>query len=504
MKRNILIYSIILAAGIFLGWLIFGHSGNTAKDSVPVEQEVSIWTCSMHPQIRQDHPGKCPLCGMDLIPVKTRGASGDTMNDPDVIQLSKEAAALANIQTTPVNRANPAKQLLLYGTIQADERLSRTQVSHVSGRIEKLSVNFTGETVNRGQVIASLYSPDLQNAQQELLEAIKLQTLQPALLTAAREKLRQWKLTEEQISAIEQSGKVMPVINLVADFSGSVIAKKVEQGDYVAAGSPLFDLIDLSSVWALFSAYESDLPYLKIGDKVTFRVQALPGKNYSGTITFIDPVLDKTTRTAKVRVETANPGLYLKPEMYAEAVIQASLKQQSGAIVIPQSSVLWTGKRSIVYVKQPDSETPAFKLREIELGPSLGDSFVVLSGIAEGEEIVTNGVFVIDASAQLEGKTSMMNEKTPTETEEEATIIVQGLCVMCKDRIEKTAKSITGIFSAVWNIKTKQLFLHYDPSKTSPDDVAKAVARAGHDTEKYKADDAVYQALPECCKYRGK
>lgn len=502
MKRNILLYGLFLIAGLFLGWLIFSHSGNTSKDSVSVEQESSIWTCSMHPQIRQENPGKCPLCAMDLIPVKTGGAHGDNMDDPDAIQLSKEAMALANIQTTPVSRDNPVKQILLYGAIQADERLSRVQVSHVSGRIEKLFVNSTGETVKKGQVIASLYSPDLQNAQQELLEAVKLQALQPALLNAAREKLRQWKLSDEQISVIEQSGKVMPVINLVADFSGSVITKKVEQGDYVTTGSPLFDLSDLSNVWALFNAYESDLPYLKTGDKVSFNLQALPGKSFSGTVTFIDPVMDKTNRTAKIRVETSNPGMLMKPGMYAEAAIRASLKQQENAIVIPKSSVLWTGKRSIVYVKQPNIETPVFKMREIELGASLGDSFVVLSGIEEGEEIVTNGVFAIDASAQLEGKTSMMNQNNPAVAGEQATMTVPGLCGMCKERIEKTAKSITGIFSAVWDINTKLLNLHYDPDKTSPDEVAKALAKVGHDTGKYKADDAVYQALPECCKYR--
>jgi len=500
--KNKLIYSLFLAAGVFLGWLIFGRSGHSHKDSVQIEQKVSVWTCSMHPQIRQDNQGKCPLCAMDLIPVQSAGVQDGNIDDPDAVQLSKEAMALANIQTTTVKRSNPIKELLLYGTIQADERLSRTQVSHVSGRIEKLFVNFTGETVKQGQVIASVYSPDLQNAQQELLEAIKLQSSQPALLAAARERLRQWKLTDKQISAIEKSGKVMPTIDIVADFSGIVIAKKVEQGDYVAAGSPLFDLTNLSSVWAIFNAYESDLPYLKTGDIVRFRLQALPGKTYSGKITFIDPVLDKTSRTVKVRVETANQGLYLKPEMYAEASIRSSLKQQANAIVIPQSSVLWTGKRSVVYVKLPDSETPAFKLREIESGTSLGDSLVVLSGITEGEEIVTNGVFVIDASAQLEGKTSMMNEKAPTVAGEQATITVQGLCLMCKERIEKTAKSITGIFSAVWDIKTKQLLLRYDPEKTSPDAVAQALAKVGYDAEKYKADDAVYQDLPECCKYR--
>ncbi|GHT04017.1 hypothetical protein FACS189423_06070 [Bacteroidia bacterium] len=364
----------------------------------------------MHPQIRQDHPGKCPICGMDLIPLKTADAIGEVV-DSDALMLSKEAAALANIQTTVVSRSNPVKEIHLYGTIQPDERLLRSLVSHVSGRIEKLSVNFTGETIRKGQVIATVYSPDLLNAQQELLEAAKIQSVQPALLAAAREKLRLWKLTDQQIAAIEQSGTPSPLTDIVAGTSGIVTAKKVEQGDYVNPGSVLFDLADLSSVWAVFDAYEVDLPYLKNGDKVEYTLQAIPGKTVVGKIAFIDPILDRTTRTAKVRVETVNPGLQLKPEMYANAIVQASLKQNAGAIIIPKTAVLWTGKRSIVYVKQADSEMPVFKLREIELGPSLGDAYVVISGISDGEEIVTNGAFSIDASAQLEGKRSMMNDK---------------------------------------------------------------------------------------------
>ncbi len=165
--------------------------------------EPTIWTCAMHPQIRMDEPGDCPICGMDLIPLKTTG-SGDASIDPDAIQLSAEAAALANVQTTIVSRQNPVKEVQLYGTIQVDERLSQSQTSHVNGRIEKLFVSFTGENVRRGQPLATIYSPELLNAQQELIEAVKMKDLQPALLQAVREKLRLWKLTDQQIARIEQ------------------------------------------------------------------------------------------------------------------------------------------------------------------------------------------------------------------------------------------------------------------------------------------------------------
>lgn len=531
-------YGLILLAGLFLGWLIFSGSNRkqSSQQTSTVEEvhdhgaEPTVWTCSMHPQIKMEEPGDCPLCGMDLIPLHNSG-SGDASVDPDAIQLSVEAAALANVQTTVVSRQNPVKEVQLYGTIQVDERLSQSQTSHVSGRIEKLFVTFTGESVRRGQPIATIYSPDLLNAQQELIEAVKMKALQPALLQAVREKLRLWKLTDEQITRIEQSGEVSPQIDVVATTSGIVISKNVNQGDYVNTGTVLFDVANLSQVWAVFDAYESDLPFLKVGDRLEYTLQSLPGKTFSGKISFINPILDPSTRTAKVRVETTNPGMELKPEMYANALIHAPLKLYKDEVVIPKSAILWTGKRSIVYVKQPDTETPAFLLREIELGPSLGDAYVVLSGIHDGDEIVTNGAFTIDASAQLSGKRSMMNDEagrtvtgheghtmhgssTPATTgheghnmqaasgSEHAMLAVQGLCEMCKDRIEKAAKSVSGVTSANWDIKTKQLHLNYDPAKTSVDDVKKAVAKAGHDTDKYKADKATYDALPACCKYR--
>lgn len=540
-------YGLILLAGLFLGWLIF--SGNNRKQSstqtIALEEahdhgaEPTIWTCAMHPQIRMEEPGDCPICGMDLIPLKTTG-SGDAAIDPNAIQLSAEAAALANVQTTIVSRQNPVKEVQLYGTIQVDERLSQSQTSHVSGRIEKLFVTFTGESVRRGQPIASIYSPELLSAQQELIEAVKMQDLQPALLQAVREKLRLWKLTDAQIARIEQSGEVSPLIDVVATTGGIVIAKNVNQGDYVNTGTVLFDVANLSQVWAVFDAYESDLPFLKVGDRLEYTLQSLPGKTFSGMISFINPILDPSTRTAKVRVETTNPRMELKPEMYANALIDAPLKLYNNEVVIPKSAILWTGKRSIVYVKQPDTEIPAFMLREVELGPSLGDAYVVLSGINDGDEIVTNGAFTIDASAQLAGKRSMMNDdagravtgheghtmngsspansassgsaptagqegrtmQSPETGGEHAILTVQGLCEMCKERIDKTAKAVNGVHTASWDLKTKQLHLGFDPAQTSADAVAKAVAKAGHDTEQYKADKATYDALPDCCKYR--
>lgn len=528
MKTNsIKIYAlggVILLIGIFIGSFAFNgdNQNSLVSEHIHVEEESGVWTCSMHPHVRLDKPGKCPICAMDLIPVKKSGISTGTV-DPDAIQLSDEAVALANVQTTIVNRGNPVKELRLYGTIKPNERLLRSQVSHVSGRIENLIVNTIGESIRSGQIIAMVYSPDLLNAQQELIEAKKLSNTSPELLKAAREKLRSWKLTDSQIMEIEK-GEISSMINIKANVDGVVIQKKVEQGDYISQGSVLYDLADLSVVWAVFDAYESDLPYLKIGDRVDYTLRSLPDKTFSGKISFIDPIVDKTTRTVKIRVETANTRLELKPEMYAVAVVKASLKQSKNNIVIPTSAVLWTGKRSIVYVKRPSSDIPTFKLREIELGASLGQEYVVLSGLEEGEEIVTNGVFSIDASAQLEGKRSMMNrdgaeparghqghnshsdvgtqEPNPALRNEHVTLRVEGLCDMCKERIDLTAKGFDGVLSAAWDKESKQLHLNLNSDKVSLNTIAKAIASKGHDNALFKANNEVYNSLPGCCKYR--
>jgi Cu(I)/Ag(I) efflux system membrane fusion protein len=491
-------YGVTLIAGVALGVLLIPRQPHQPAAG---ESEKQVWTCSMHPQIKMDKPGKCPICGMDLIPLKPSG-TGDAAINADAIQLSKEAVALANIQTTKVSRRNPVKEVRLYGTIQPDERLLQSQTSHVSGRIEKLVTNFTGESVRRGQTIALIYSPELLSAQQELLEAAKAQSLRPALLQAAREKLRLWKLTDEQIAQIEQSGSASPLVGIHANTGGIIVAKKVSLGDYVSPGSVLFDIADLSRVWAVFDAYEQDLPFLKVGDRLEYTLQALPGRTFSGKISFINPIIDPTTRTAKVRMETSNPDMRLKPEMYADAIVKAPLQQYNNKLVIPRSAVLWTGKRSIVYVKQPDTETPAFMLRQIELGPSLGQAYVVLSGLEDGEEIVTNGAFTIDAGAQLEGKRSMMNEEASHPATGHAMMTVQGNCDMCKARIESAAKAVNGVTSAVWDKKSKQLHIDFRPEETSGEQIGKAVAKSGHDTDKHKADQATYDALPGCCRYR--
>ena len=410
MKQKVLYTSIALIIGLFLGWILFHHSQkNEIKPSQLAEtSKGTIWTCSMHPQIRMNEPGKCPICGMDLIPL---AHSGTVSVDPDAILMSKDAAQLANVLTTVVTKHKPVKEVRLYGKVQADERLFQSQTSHVPGRIERLNLNFTGEPVVKGQVLAEIYSPELITAQQELLETSKTKQLQPELYEASKEKLRQWKLTDNQIAKIENSGLIQNNFEVLSNTSGTVTARRVNNGDHVSEGTVLFDIADLSKVWIMFDAYESDLQFLHVGENLSFSLQALPGQDFHGNIIFIDPVIDPVTRVAKIRVETGNKSGKLKPEMFATGIVASTLNEFAEDVIIPKSAVLWTGKRSVVYVKQPDSEEPVFKMREVDLGPMLGDSYVITGGLSEGEEIVTSGTFSVDAAAQLEGKPSMMNPK---------------------------------------------------------------------------------------------
>jgi len=398
-------FGLVLLAGLFLGWLFF-HSGNKSTEKQQLtETKKQIWTCAMHPQIRLNHPGKCPICGMELILLQNAGAKIDS----NAVHFSKEAMELANVSTSIVSYQKPVKEVRLYGKVQADERLLQNQVAHIGGRIEKLFVNFTGEPVHKGQLLAMIYSPDLITAQQELIEAAKSKQTQPEIYQAAMEKLMQWMLTDRQIAQIEKSGKVKTNFEVYSNTSGIVTARRVNTGDHVSEGSVLYDIANLSSIWVLFDAYESDLPFLKVGNTISFSLQALPGTNFSAKIQFIDPVIDPVNRVAKVRVEVSNGGGKLKPEMFATGVVKANLNEFKDKLVIPRSAVLWTGKRSIVYVKQSDTQEINFKMREIDLGPMLGNSYVVLGGLKDGEEIVTDGTFSVDAAAQLAGKPSMMN-----------------------------------------------------------------------------------------------
>ncbi|GAB3343223.1 hypothetical protein GCM10027429_33530 [Marivirga atlantica] len=409
-KKIIIIALSTLAIGLLLGWLIFGGSSETKMDdehqyTTEMAGE-TVWTCSMHPQIRQGEPGDCPICGMDLIPLDND--DGEEL-DPMAVSMSPTAMQLADIRTATVGTMDPVKTVRLNGKVQEDERLVSSQSSHIPGRIERLNVNFTGEYVRRGQVIAYIYSPELVTAQEELFEAQKIKETQPQLFKSARAKLKNWKLSDSQIDKILESGTPSDEFPITADISGYVLSKNVNVGDYVKRGEPIYEIANLSRVWVLFDVYESDMPWISKGDQVQFTVQSLPGKTFESKISFLDPVIDPKTRVAKARVEVPNKDNQLKPEMFVSGTVEATLPKKSNNVVVPKTAVMWTGKRSVVYVKNTTGSGVSFMMRDVMLGPGLGDSFIVESGLEEGEEIAVNGTFSIDAAAQLAGKPSMMS-----------------------------------------------------------------------------------------------
>ena len=221
--------------------------------------------------------------------------------------------------------------------------------------------------------------------------------------------MKNWKLTEKQINQILKGGVVQEQFPILADVSGIVLNKKVNLGDYIKKGQTIYEVANLSKVWVLFDVYESDIPWVKTGDKVQFTVQSIPGETFNGKISFIDPVINPKTRVASARVEINNPGMRLKPDMFVLGIIESPIHNEKEALIVPKSAVMWTGERSVIYTKITNAKGISFMMKEVTLGPALGDSYVIKSGLEPGEEIATNGTFSIDAAAQLAGKPSMMN-----------------------------------------------------------------------------------------------
>jgi len=408
--KNYISYIIILVIGLFLGWLLFGTANNdeNTHNHEVVSETNQMWTCSMHPQIMQQESGDCPICGMDLIPAEIN-SDGLLANQ---FKLTDNAMALANIETTTVGVGESAtNQLILSGKIQANDKATALQTAHFGGRIEVLNFKSEGEFVNNGAVIASIYSPELVTAQNELIEAMDIKNEQPELYKAVRNKLKFWKISEQQIKQIEQTKRVITNFKMYANTKGYIETIFVEEGNHVKEGTPLFKVANLNTVWAQLDVYEQDVRNLSIGQAVLISLNAFPDKNIEGKIDYISPTLNNKTRTISVRATLKNSNGNLKPGMLISATTKLKTNDKGAVLSIPKSAVLWTGERSIVYVRVPN-DSPVFELREITLGNAVGENYKVLSGLEQGEVIVINGAFTVDAAAQLNGKQSMMNTIT--------------------------------------------------------------------------------------------
>ncbi len=449
---------------VFLGGWYFGlperPGGGAPGDD-------SVWTCSMHPQVRQPQPGLCPICEMDLIPLQPGGGTG--LRE---VEVTPEAAALMDLRVSPVRRGEAAVELHLFGKIAYDEREVTTTTARMGGRLDRFYIDHTGTRVRKGDHIAEIYSPELFVAQGDLIEAARglaqarragtaaAVATQGRLLRSARERLRLLQLSDAQIDAIAEQGAPSDHVTLFAPQDGVVTERRVVEGAYVKTGDPLFSVAGLDSVWLNLEAYESDLPWLRFAQDVAFRVEAVPGEVFHGRIAYIDPELDEARRVARVRVNVDNGKGLLKPGMFARAKVGARLAGD-GAIIdpdlagkwvspmhpevisdgpgecpvcgmdlvpaaelgfvagpagrggdsllVPAAAVLQTGERAVVYVRLEGAPAPVFEGREVVLGARLGGEFVVLSGLAEGELVVTRGAFKLDSELQLKARPSMMN-----------------------------------------------------------------------------------------------
>jgi Cu(I)/Ag(I) efflux system membrane fusion protein len=397
-----------LVVGLLLGWVLFGNVSNEkiVHNHAETVAKSQMWTCSMHPQIMQLEAGDCPICGMDLIPAEN-SAEGLMA---DQFKLTENAMALANIQTSIVGAGKAEDVTIkLSGKIVENEESNVVQVSYFAGRIEQLNVNSKGEKVRKGQLLATIYSPQLYAAQQELITSLSLKESQPALYKAVRNKLKLWKLSESQINQIETTGKIKENFPVYATVSGTVFEKLVVEGETIKQGQLLFKIANLNTVWANFDVYENQIDQLKKGQEVILSTNAHPNKEFKGKVDFIDPILDTKTRTVKLRVVLPNKEEVFKPGMFVEGNIKVFSTGKEALLKVPALAVLWTGERSVVYLKT-NSTQAIFEMLEITVGNQIGDYYEVLEGLNIGDEIVTNGTFTVDAAAQLQGKKSMMNK----------------------------------------------------------------------------------------------
>jgi Cu(I)/Ag(I) efflux system membrane fusion protein len=459
--RWVLVGAMALAAvaGVLHAFGVFERAGYSAS--------ATLYHCPMHPAVIQDHPGECPICGMTLVPVaqvapdggsqgRPSGAAAQgayycpmhpevTSDDPQAtcsqcggmkllprpkadsgdggvpglaaIDLGPERVQLMGMKTAEVKREPLSPELQTVGYVTPDERLQAQVHTRFAGWVEQLAAAETGQRVSKGQVLATLYSPELLAAQQELLNALRWSQGQaPAdggmdhgggserLVEDARNRLELLGISPEEIGKIERSGKPMRAVPIRSPVAGYVIRKNVQQGVFVDPGTVLFEVADLNTVWVLAAVYEFDVARVKLGQSATFTSGALPGKTFQGKVRFIHPALDPATRTLQIRLELPNPKLELRPGLYGDAVVQ--LGGEVG-LVVPRDAVVDTGEAQYIFLSLPGGR---FEPRAVKVGARAGERIQILEGVSEGDQVVTTANFLLDSESRLraaiEGQTA--------------------------------------------------------------------------------------------------
>jgi len=374
----------------------------------------TVYYCSMHPaQQSTDPEATCPICGMDLVPMPD---DMDGQGDMPVLRLSERSEALLNIEVARAERRTVEAPMHFVGKLEPNEQKLRDVVVRADSYVETLHADYDMKQVKAGEPLAELYSPRLQAAARELLVVRDRDgsglSGEGKALASARGKLRRLGMGEEAVQRILDTGDVPRTYEIRSPIDGHVMNMTGREGDWLAEGERLVQVMDSSTLWLQLEAYEHQLKQLHVGQQVAVTIDAFPGETFEGEVSFISPHVHPVKRTAKVRVEVPNETGELRVGMYAKATVTASHEgddADKAPLVVPASAPLVTGKRAVVYVKAPDADRPAFEGRDVTLGPRVGDFYIVEDGLEAGELVVRRGAFKLDSELQIRGRPSMMS-----------------------------------------------------------------------------------------------
>jgi len=368
------------------------------------QKKILFWVDPMHPAYKSDKPGKAPDCGMELVPVYADGAgpATSTVTGYANVKLTSDRQQLIGVQTGMTEMRWLGRSVRTVGRVAVDETRLYKITTKFDGYIEKLYVNVTGQQIRKGQPLFSVYSPDLLATQQEYLLALRVAKQFPALLAAARQRLLLWDVTPVEIRELERTGAARKSVTIYSPASGYVLNKIAVEGARVTPGDPLFEIANLNRVWIQADVYESELQFIRLGAPATTTLSYIPGRTWTGRVTFIAPTVDPMTRTVKVRSEFDNADGALKPDMFGDVVIQQPARH---VVVVPDSAVLQTGTRSVVFLVKGDG---TFEPREVSVGTKSEQFYEVRSGLTAGEKVVTQANFLIDSESRLKAALAQM------------------------------------------------------------------------------------------------